>query len=78
VIQAGTERIPPSTDHIDDKMNQVGASASDHQGNQPQALEGEVTTGAATDLPTNTFYLIPTATNWQATPQPKPNVDGPQ
>ncbi|WP_112134696.1 type VI secretion system Vgr family protein [Marinomonas primoryensis] len=74
VIQAGT-RITV-TDHIDDKMNQVWVPVQvTHQGNQPQALEEEGHTGATTYH--NTFTLIPTATNWQATPQPKPNVDGP-
>jgi type VI secretion system secreted protein VgrG len=73
-IQAGT-RITV-TDHIDDKMNQVWVPVQvTHQGNQPQALEEEGHTGATTYH--NTFTLIPTATNWQATPQPKPNVDGP-
>ncbi|WP_275426926.1 hypothetical protein [Marinomonas primoryensis] len=38
-------------------------------------FEEEGHTGATTYH--NTFTLIPTATNWQATPQPKPNVDGP-
>ena len=45
------------------------------QGKQPQALEEEAGSGATTYA--NQFELIPSTQLWQATPQPKPQVDGP-
>lgn len=46
-----------------------------HQGTQPQALEEEAGSGATTY--SNQFKLVPSTVNWRATPQPKPQVDGP-
>lgn len=46
-----------------------------HQGEQPQALEEESGQGATTYA--NQWEAIPSHLNWQATPEPKPTVDGP-
>ncbi|WP_025675430.1 type VI secretion system Vgr family protein [Salinivibrio socompensis] len=46
-----------------------------HVGTQPQALEEEGGTGATTYH--NHFKVIPATRQWRATPQPKPQVDGP-
>jgi type VI secretion system secreted protein VgrG len=45
------------------------------QGTQPQALEEAGGNGATTYA--NQFSLIPAHRTWRATPQPKPQVDGP-
>ncbi|MBC3618521.1 type VI secretion system tip protein VgrG, partial [Vibrio metschnikovii] len=46
-----------------------------HEGHQPQVLEEEGGSGATTY--SNQFTLIPAEVNWRATPQTKPQVDGP-
>ncbi|EKO3660429.1 type VI secretion system tip protein VgrG, partial [Vibrio metschnikovii] len=46
-----------------------------HQGTQPQALEEEGGHGATTY--SNQFKVIPADHTWRATPQPRPQVDGP-
>ncbi|GAA0688184.1 type VI secretion system tip protein VgrG [Marinobacterium maritimum] len=64
------------SDNLDAEMNRnwVVVQVS-HQGTQPQALEEEGTEGATTYA--NQFRLIPREANWQARPQPQPQVDGP-
>ncbi|ODS10602.1 type VI secretion system tip protein TssI/VgrG [Vibrio scophthalmi] len=46
-----------------------------HQGTQPQALEESGGDGATTY--SNQFKVIPSNLTWRATPQPRPQVDGP-
>lgn len=46
-----------------------------HKGTQPQALEESGGEGATTY--SNTFKVIPSSQTWRATPQSKPQVDGP-
>ncbi|MZI95289.1 type VI secretion system tip protein VgrG [Vibrio sp. CAIM 722] len=63
-------------EHLNDEMNSSYLLvAVSHQGEQPQALEEESGSGATTY--SNQFKAIPSTVNWQATPQPKPQVDGP-
>ncbi len=45
------------------------------KGEQPQALEEAGSTGQTTY--SNQFKVVPVSTPWRATPQPKPQVDGP-
>lgn len=62
--------------HNEDTINQEWLSVSvEHHGTQPQVLEEEGQSGSTTY--NNRFTFIPATTNWQATPQPKPSVDGP-
>ncbi|PYF80360.1 Rhs element Vgr protein, partial [Marinomonas alcarazii] len=62
--------------HNEDTINQEWLPVSvEHHGTQPQVLEEEGQTGSTTY--NNRFTFIPATTNWQATPQPKPSVDGP-
>ncbi|ASA55378.1 type VI secretion system tip protein TssI/VgrG [Vibrio gazogenes] len=63
-------------EHIDSAMNREWLAVSvSHQGSQPQALEEAGGHGATTYA--NQFTVIPKETLWRATPQPKPQVDGP-
>ncbi|MDW6090990.1 type VI secretion system tip protein TssI/VgrG [Vibrio rhizosphaerae] len=63
-------------EHIDAAMNREWLAVSvSHQGTQPQALEEAGGHGATTYA--NQFTVIPKETLWRATPQPKPQVDGP-
>jgi len=63
-------------EHLNTEMNRSWLVVSiTHKGDQPQALEEDATQGATTYH--NTFSVIPSTQNWQATPQPKPQVDGP-
>ncbi|QRV24897.1 type VI secretion system Vgr family protein [Marinomonas foliarum] len=62
--------------HNEDTINQEWLPVSvEHHGTQPQVLEEEGQSGSTTY--NNCFTFIPATTNWQATPQPKPSVDGP-
>lgn len=62
--------------HHEDSINQEWLPVFvEHHGTQPQALEEEGQSGSTTY--SNRFTFIPAITNWQATPQPKPSVDGP-
>ncbi|WGY45603.1 type VI secretion system tip protein VgrG [Vibrio sp. ABG19] len=64
------------TEHSDDSLNREWLVVSiAHQGRQPQALEEAGGSGATTYA--NQFKLIPGNMNWRATPQTKPQVDGP-
>ncbi len=66
------------TDHANPAMNRKWVIVSvTHKGTQPQALQEEGHQGATTY--SNHFKVIPSSLshNWQATPQPKPRVDGP-
>lgn len=73
-LQAG-KRFTLS-EHLDEAMNREWLLIEmSHQGTQPQALEeagGEGQTSYA-----NQFMVVPSDVKWQATPQPKPQVDGP-
>ncbi|EJK2991464.1 type VI secretion system tip protein VgrG [Vibrio cholerae] len=63
-------------DHLNTAMNRDWLLISvHHHGTQPQAMEEEGGSGATTYA--NQFTVIPAHLNWQATPQPKPLVDGP-
>ncbi|QMV15564.1 type VI secretion system tip protein TssI/VgrG [Vibrio spartinae] len=63
-------------EHIDAAMNREWLAVSvSHQGTQPQALEEAGGHGATTYA--NQFTVIPKESLWRATPQPKPQVDGP-
>ncbi|WP_342606999.1 type VI secretion system Vgr family protein [Vibrio tritonius] len=63
-------------DHLNDEFNQDYLIVRFNcQGQQPQALEEEAGSGGTTYA--NQFELIPSSQLWQATPQPKPQVDGP-
>ncbi|EJN3164288.1 type VI secretion system tip protein VgrG, partial [Vibrio cholerae] len=63
-------------DHLNPAMNRDWLLISvHHHGTQPQAMEEEGGSGATTYA--NQFTVIPAHLNWQATPQPKPLVDGP-
>ncbi|ODP97541.1 type VI secretion system Vgr family protein [Salinivibrio sp. DV] len=63
-------------DHLNREMNQWWQVVRiQHRGTQPQALEEEGGQGATTYA--NQFMVIPATTPWRATPQPKPQVDGP-
>ncbi|MFH4619761.1 type VI secretion system Vgr family protein [Vibrio furnissii] len=63
-------------EHLDDTLNRdwlvVRVTC---QGTQPQALEEAGVNGATTYA--NQFSLIPAHRTWRATPQAKPQVDGP-
>ncbi|WP_162623581.1 type VI secretion system tip protein TssI/VgrG, partial [Marinomonas arctica] len=62
--------------HTEDSINQEWLPVSvEHHGTQPQVLEEEGQSGSTSY--SNKFTFIPATTNWQATPQPKPSVDGP-
>ncbi|MGO2354712.1 MAG: type VI secretion system Vgr family protein [Marinomonas foliarum] len=62
--------------HNEDTINQEWLPVSvEHHGTQPQVLEEEGQSGSTSYH--NRFTFIPATTNWQATPQPKPSVDGP-
>ncbi len=64
------------TEHLNKAFNRSWLVVSiHHKGDQPQALEEDATQGATTYH--NTFDVIPASQNWQAKPQPKPQVDGP-
>lgn len=64
------------TEHINAGLNRSWLIVQvNHKGEQPQALEEDATQGATTY--SNTFEVIPATQNWQAMPQPKPQVDGP-
>ncbi|WP_072668988.1 type VI secretion system Vgr family protein [Vibrio injensis] len=63
-------------DHLDESVNRDWVVVYvQHEGHQPQALEEEGGSGATTY--SNQFTLIPAEVNWRATPQVKPQVDGP-
>ncbi|EKO3960554.1 type VI secretion system tip protein VgrG [Vibrio fluvialis] len=63
-------------EHLDDTLNRDWLVVSvTSQGTQPQALEEAGGHGATTYA--NQFSLIPAHRNWRATPQAKPQVDGP-
>ncbi len=65
-------------EHVNQAMNRKWVIVSvTHKGSQPQALQEEGTQGATTY--SNHFNVIPSSysQNWRATPQPKPQVDGP-
>ncbi len=73
-LQAGTKF--DLQEHLDDSMNRDWVVVQvHHQGRQPQALEEEGGSGATTY--SNQFTLIPADVTWRATPQAKPQVDGP-
>ncbi|MCE0492488.1 type VI secretion system Vgr family protein [Vibrio salinus] len=64
------------SEHLAENMNREWLLVEvDHQGTQPQALEEMGGHGETTY--TNQFTVIPSDATWQATPQPKPQVDGP-
>ncbi|EKO3425590.1 type VI secretion system tip protein VgrG, partial [Vibrio fluvialis] len=63
-------------EHLDDTLNRDWLVVSvTCQGTQPQALEEAGGNGATTYA--NQFTLIPAHRTWRATPQAKPQVDGP-
>ncbi|MBY7875605.1 type VI secretion system tip protein VgrG, partial [Vibrio fluvialis] len=63
-------------EHLDDTLNRDWLVVSvTSQGTQPQALEEAGGSGATTYA--NQFSLIPAHRTWRATPQAKPQVDGP-
>ncbi|MGI2879777.1 type VI secretion system Vgr family protein [Vibrio furnissii] len=63
-------------EHLDDTLNRDWLVVSViSQGTQPQALEEAGGHGATTYA--NQFSLIPAHRTWRATPQAKPQVDGP-
>ncbi len=63
-------------DHLSQEMNRDWVAVSVRcKGTQDQALEESGGEGATTYE--NTFTLIPATMTWRATPQPKPQVDGP-
>ncbi|NNN68695.1 type VI secretion system Vgr family protein [Vibrio sp. 3-2(1)] len=63
-------------DHLDPRFNRDWVVVSIvHTGSQPQALEESGGSGATTY--SNHFTVIPAHVTWRATPQPKPQVDGP-
>ncbi|MBL4258682.1 type VI secretion system Vgr family protein [Vibrio fluvialis] len=63
-------------EHLDDTQNRDWLVVSvTSQGTQPQALEEAGGNGATTYA--NQFSLIPAHRTWRATPQAKPQVDGP-
>ncbi|MBL4281939.1 type VI secretion system Vgr family protein [Vibrio fluvialis] len=63
-------------EHLDDTLNRDWLVVSvTIQGTQPQALEEAGGNGATTYA--NQFTLIPAHRTWRATPQAKPQVDGP-
>ncbi|MFH0224469.1 type VI secretion system Vgr family protein [Vibrio furnissii] len=63
-------------EHLDDTLNRDWLVVSvTSQGSQPQALEEAGGNGATTYA--NQFSLIPAHRTWRATPQAKPQVDGP-
>ncbi|WP_412497551.1 type VI secretion system Vgr family protein [Vibrio furnissii] len=63
-------------EHLDDTLNRDWLVVSvTCQGTQPQALEEAGGNGATTYA--NQFSLIPAHRTWRATPQAKPQVDGP-
>ncbi|EKO3507347.1 type VI secretion system tip protein VgrG [Vibrio fluvialis] len=63
-------------EHFDDTLNRDWLVVSvTSQGTQPQALEEAGGHGATTYA--NQFSLIPAHRTWRATPQAKPQVDGP-
>ncbi|EME3968981.1 type VI secretion system tip protein VgrG [Vibrio fluvialis] len=63
-------------EHLDDTLNRDWLVVSvTSQGTQPQALEEAGGHGATTYA--NQFSLIPAHRTWRATPQAKPQVDGP-
>ncbi|ENK0808665.1 type VI secretion system Vgr family protein, partial [Vibrio fluvialis] len=63
-------------EHPDDTLNRDWLVVSvTSQGTQPQALEEAGGNGATTYA--NQFTLIPAHRTWRATPQAKPQVDGP-
>ncbi|EKO3601323.1 type VI secretion system tip protein VgrG, partial [Vibrio metschnikovii] len=63
-------------DHLDESVNRDWVVVHvQHEGHQPQVLEEEGGSGATTY--SNQFTLIPAEVNWRATPQVKPQVDGP-
>ncbi|ELL9330119.1 type VI secretion system tip protein VgrG [Vibrio fluvialis] len=63
-------------EHLDDSLNRDWLVVSvTSQGTQPQALEEAGGHGATTYA--NQFTLIPAHRTWRATPQAKPQVDGP-
>ncbi len=73
-LRAGT--LFTLEDHLNVDMNRSWLVVNvNHKGEQPQALEEGATQGATTY--SNSFSVIPSSQNWQATPQPKPQVDGP-
>ncbi|MBY7666998.1 type VI secretion system tip protein TssI/VgrG, partial [Vibrio anguillarum] len=73
-LQAGTKF--DLQEHLDDSANRDWVVVQvHHQGRQPQALEEEGGSGATTY--SNQFTLIPADVTWRATPQAKPQVDGP-
>ncbi|MBY8271953.1 type VI secretion system tip protein VgrG [Vibrio fluvialis] len=63
-------------EHLDDTLNRDWLVVSvTSQGTQPQALEEAGGNGATTYA--NQFSLIPAHRTWRATPQAKPQVEGP-
>ncbi|MBF9003331.1 type VI secretion system Vgr family protein [Vibrio nitrifigilis] len=63
-------------EHLNDTMNtDYLVVRIRHQGEQSQALEEEA--GSGSTRYANQFKLVPSTVNWQAKPQPKPQVDGP-
>ncbi|WP_367990458.1 type VI secretion system tip protein VgrG [Vibrio sp. NTOU-M3] len=63
-------------EHLDTALNRDWLVVQvHHQGTQHQALEEEGGNGTTTY--TNQFKLVPANITWQATPQSKPQVDGP-
>lgn len=64
------------SDHLNEAMNQSYVTVLiQHKGEQPQAVEEEGGSGSTTYV--NQFKAIPSTFTWRATPQPKPQVDGP-
>ncbi len=64
------------SEHLNAELNRSWLIVKvNHKGEQPQALEEDATQGATTYH--NSFEVIPATQNWQAIPQPKPQVDGP-
>ncbi|WED22865.1 type VI secretion system tip protein VgrG [Vibrio sp. JC009] len=63
-------------EHLNSELNRDWLLVSiTHKGSQPQALEEYGGEGATTYR--NGFKVIPANQTWRATPQPKPQVDGP-
>ncbi len=63
-------------DHLDNDFNRDWVVTNiHHHGTQPQALEEDGGHSATTY--SNQFTVIPAHITWRATPQPRPQVDGP-
>ena len=74
LLRAGTQFT--LSEHLAAEMNADWLVVSiTRKGEQPQALEEAGSTGQTTY--SNQFKVVPVSTPWRATPQPKPQVDGP-